>query len=227
MTKHFLLTSTAVSMLSSSFLSAGTSLKEDLKKNADQPIQLAPKEVLKQHATETKVVAKDQDELAADVQDLIQDQTSKEVIQLLEDAELLMGEATELLESKKTDGNTIAIETEIIEKIFEAAKQKQQQSSSSEEGQKSMGSMLERMEQMMGKEPGQGEGGEEGESEGNSPGNGSGGDSDKNVKDHKVGSADNTKEERTVPKNTTAPSKTLPREEQRALDAYKKATSKK
>ena len=86
-----------------------------------------------------------------------------------------------------------------------------------------MGSMLERMEDMMGKEPGD-KPGKEGE--GDSPGQGGTGDSDK-ANDNKVGSADNTKEERTVPKNTTAPTKTLPREEQRALDAYKKATTKK
>jgi len=124
MTKKLIPTIAAVTAVSCSFLSAGTSLKDDIKKNGDKPIQLAPKEVLKKHSKESKVVAKDQDELAADVQDLIQDQTSKKVIELLEDAELLMGEATELLEMKKTDGNTIAIETEIIEKIYEAAKQK-------------------------------------------------------------------------------------------------------
>lgn len=124
MTKKLIPTIAAVTAVSCSFLSAGTSLRDDIKKNGDKPIKLEPKEVLKKHSKESKVVAKDQDELAADVQDLIQDQTSKKVIELLEEAELLMGEATELLEKKKTDGNTIAIETEIIEKIYEAAKQK-------------------------------------------------------------------------------------------------------
>ncbi len=124
MTKKLIPTIIAVTAVSCSFLSAGTSLKEDIRKNGDKPIQLAPKEALKKHSKESKVVANDQDELAADVQDLIQDQTSKKVITLLEEAELLMGEATDLLEAKKTGGNTIAIETEIIEKIYEAAKQK-------------------------------------------------------------------------------------------------------
>lgn len=126
MTKKLIPTIAAVTVVSCSFLSAGTSLKDDIKKNEAKPIQLAPKEVIKKHSKESKVVAKDQDELSADVQDLIQDQTNKQVITLLEEAELLMGEATELLEEKKTDGNTIAIETEIIEKIYEAAKQKKQ-----------------------------------------------------------------------------------------------------
>ena len=82
--------------------------------------------------------------------------------------------------------------------------------------------MLEMMEQMMGKKPGNkpGKGGE-----GESPGGGGEGSSDKD-NDNKTGSYDNTKEERRVPKNTSAPNKTLPREEQRALDAYKRATTK-
>jgi len=226
MTKKLISTITAVTVVSCSPLSAGTSLKDDLKKNADKPIQLDPKEVLQKHSKESKVVAKDQDELAADVQDLIQDQTDNKVIELLEQAELLMGEATELLEEENTDGNTIAIETEIIEKIYEAAKQKKQQSQPGE-GQGPPDPMLERMEQMMGKEPGDKPGDQPGQGgEGDSPGQGGTGDSDK-ANDNKTGDSDNTKEERTVPKNTTAPSKTLPREEQRALDAYKKATSQK
>lgn len=126
MSRKLITTITAVTAASCCFLSAGTSLKDDIKKNGDKPIKLAPKEALKKHSEESKVVAKDQDELSADVQDLIQDQTDKKVIDLLAEAEKLMGEATELLEAKKTGGNTIAIETEIIEKIFEAAKAKSQ-----------------------------------------------------------------------------------------------------
>ena len=124
MNKTLLTTFTAISAVSCCCLTAGTSLKDDLKKNHGNPAQVAPQEILKEHSKESVVVAKEQDELSADVQDLIQEQTSKKVIALLSDAESLMGEATELLEDKKTDGNTIAIETEIIEKIYEAAKQK-------------------------------------------------------------------------------------------------------
>lgn len=53
-------------------------------------------------------------------------------------------------------------------------------------------------------------------------GEGSEGNSDK-ANDKTSGDADNTKEERRVPKNTSAPSQNLPREEQRALDAYNKS----
>ena len=38
-----------------------------------------------------------------------------------------MADATDLLEQEKTGGPTIATETEVIEKIFEAAKKKKQQ----------------------------------------------------------------------------------------------------
>ena len=66
-----------------------------------------------------------QDELSADVQDLIEEQTDEEVIQLLEQVEEIMAEVTDELDQHDTGGATIAAETDIIEKIFEAAKQKQ------------------------------------------------------------------------------------------------------
>ncbi len=79
------------------------------------------------------------------------------------------------------------------------------------------------MEGMMGegKEPKEGKG--KGKGQGDSGGEGQEGASDK-ANDKTSGNADNTKEERRVPKNTSAPSKNLPKEEQRALDAYNKAT---
>lgn len=81
------------------------------------------------------------------------------------------------------------------------------------------------MQGMMGKgkEPGEGkgEGKGKGEGEGNTGGEGNEGNSDKE-NDKTSGSADNTKEERRVPKNTSAPDRSLPRDEQRALDAYNK-----
>ncbi len=104
-------------------------LKDDLKKNNSKTPKIAPKEMLKKHAKDATKVAGEQDELSADVQDLVQEQTDPKVIELLNAAEELMGEATELLENKKTDGGTLAIETEIIEKIYEAAKKKQSNSS--------------------------------------------------------------------------------------------------
>jgi len=216
-----------------SMLSASESFREDLKKNQDKTQKPATKaeDVLKDHSKESIKTANEQDELSADVQDLIQEQTDPMVVKLLDEAENLMGEATERLENKKTGGATIAIETEIIEKIYAAAKQKQKSKQKGEEKGEEEGKdpMLEMMEGMMGegegegKGEGEGEGEGKGEGEGESGGEGSEGDSDK-ANDKTSGNADNTKEERRVPKSTSAHSKSLPREEQRALDAYNKST---
>ena len=216
-----------MSAFSIGFLHAAETLRDDLEKNQSKDNKQAakPEDVIKKHSKESIQTADEQDELSADVQDLIQEQTNPKVVALLDEAEGLMGEATEKLEGSKTGGETIAIETEIIEKIYEAAKQKQQSGGTWKDSQKSMGSMLEMMQGMMGKgkEPGEGkgEGKGQGEGEGNTGGEGSEGNSDKE-NDKTSGSADNTKEERRVPKNTSAPDRSLPREEQRALDAYNK-----
>tara|TARA_B110000908_G_scaffold82584_1_gene98887 strand:- start:155 stop:853 length:699 start_codon:yes stop_codon:yes gene_type:complete len=230
--KTTLLIST-LTALSMSMLSASESFREDLKKNQDKTQKPATKaeDVLKDHSKESIKTANEQDELSADVQDLIQEQTDPMVVKLLDEAENLMGEATERLENKKTGGATIAIETEIIEKIYAAAKQKQKSKQKGEEKGEGEGKdpMLEMMEGMMGegegegKGEGEGEGEGKGEGEGESGGEGSEGDSDK-ANDKTSGNADNTKEERRVPKSTSAHSKSLPREEQRALDAYNKST---
>ena len=69
-----------------------------------------------------------QDELAADIQDLVAEQTQENVIKLLNEVETLMGEAIDELESENTSGAVIAIETHVIEKIFEAAQKRAQNS---------------------------------------------------------------------------------------------------
>lgn len=78
------------------------------------------------HGEGAKRLAHEQDELSADVQDLIDEQTDAEIIKLLRAIEIIMADATDLLEQKETGGATIATETEVIEKIFEAAKKKKQ-----------------------------------------------------------------------------------------------------
>ena len=143
-------------------LSASESFREDLKKNQNKTQKPATKaeDVLKDHSKESIKTANEQDELSADVQDLIQEQTDPMVVKLLDEAENLMGEATERLENKKTGGATIAIETEIIEKIYAAAKQKQKSKQKGEEKGEGEGKdpMLEMMEGMMGEGEGKGEG---------------------------------------------------------------------
>ena len=83
---------------------------------------------MEKHQRGAKNLSLEQDDLSADVQDLIDEQTDPEVVKLLSEIEITMAEATDLLEQTNTDGSTIAVETEVIEKIFEAAKKKQQKS---------------------------------------------------------------------------------------------------
>ena len=82
---------------------------------------------LEKHKAGSQKLAFDQDELSADVQELIEEQTADKVIVLLEEVEEIMAEVTGSLDEAQTGGETLAAETEIIEKIFEAAKQRQQQ----------------------------------------------------------------------------------------------------
>lgn len=65
-----------------------------------------------------------QDILSADVQELSEDQTNAKVIELFDEVEVLMHQVTDNLEVTNTDKDTLLKETLIIEKIFEAAKEK-------------------------------------------------------------------------------------------------------
>ena len=96
------------------------------KESGDEAIKENVQQALQQHGEKAQSLAIEQDELSADVQDLIDEQTDAEVIGILREIEVIMADATDLLEQKNTGGATIATETEVIEKIFEAAKKKQQ-----------------------------------------------------------------------------------------------------
>ena len=96
------------------------------KETGTEAIEENVQQALKQHGEKAQSLAIKQDELSADVQDLIDEQTDAEVIGILREIEVIMADATDLLEQKNTGGATIATETEVIEKIFEAAKKKQQ-----------------------------------------------------------------------------------------------------
>lgn len=194
------------------------------KDNAPSAQDVAEK--LKKHAEGARRLADAQDELSADVQDLNDEQTDPKLKKLLTELEGIMADATDRLESTKTGGATIAIETEVIEKIFEAAKQKQQQSGG--QGQQQQG-MLEMMRNMMqgGKDVGAGQqpGGGKGKGAGNGGGEGDGNEGTGG----KSGDPDNTAEngERRVPKSSGNTGSSLPREFHKAMDAYNKAASKK
>jgi hypothetical protein len=163
-----------------------------------------------------------QDELAADVQQLTIEQTQPKVIELFREVEDAMDEASERLYEHETGGETIAAETDVIEKIFAAAKERQKQSSGGKQGEQSGSAMLDMMERMMGREPG---GQKPGDKPGDSPGEGSTGDSD-SANSNQAGANDGKVEERRVPKGSGNSGKTVPREFRDALDAYNRGAEK-
>lgn len=183
-----------------------------------------PAEVLARHAKGAKKLAGEQDNLSADVQDLIDEQTNPKVIELLRAVETIMADATDQLENKDTGGATIATQTEVIEKIFEAAKKKQQQGQG--QGQQQQG-MMEMLKNMMegGKDLGQGN--KPGQP-GDKPGQGGGGGGDGEA-GGSSGDPDNTARggQRRVPKNSGNSGSSLPREFQKAMDAYNKGAAAK
>lgn len=85
-------------------------------------------QAVERHESGAKKLSLEQDDLSADVQDLIDEQTDPEVAKLLTEIEVTIAEATDRLEQTNTGGATIAVETEVIEKIFEAAKKKKEKS---------------------------------------------------------------------------------------------------
>ena len=167
------------------------------------------------HQDGSEKVSIDQDIQAANAQELIFEQTNTKVIELLTRVEILMAQATDRLEDGNTNGDTIAMQTEIIEKIYEAAKEKAQ--SSPGPSQPGMGAMLEMMGQMMGKQPGKNQ-----DSKSNKGGEGSTGDSDSANTENNGKSNGKNNEERRVPRAAGQSGNTLPPEFQKALDGYNK-----
>ncbi|MEM9080332.1 MAG: hypothetical protein AAGC74_06530 [Verrucomicrobiota bacterium] len=173
-------------------------------------------------AATAEELAEAQDELSADVMELVEEQTVPQVIELLEEVEDIMAEVIDALIEVETGGPTIAAQTEIIEKIFEAAKQRQQAGGSSEESQENMGAMLDMMERMMGREPSPSEGqqpGQEGQQPGNQGGEGMTGDSDTPNKDL-AGDNNGSNQRRVIPKSAGPAGQSLPAEFRALLDAY-------
>lgn len=167
------------------------------------------------HAEGSERLADEQDELSADVQQLVIEQTLSQVIELLGKVEGIMDETTDYLIEPDTGGKTIAAQTEIIETIKAAAKARQQQS-----GSKAGGAMMDMLEKMTGEGEGEGEGDEkEGEKAGDKGGEGQTGESDEENTAN-GGNSGGEVEERTVPKAGGAAGKSLPSEFQDALDAY-------
>lgn len=175
------------------------------------------------HKEESAKIADEQDELSADVQQLVVEQTIPKVIELLTEVEDIMDEATENLAEANTGGDTIAAQTEIIEKIHAAAKEKQSKGSGSQSG----SAMMDMMERMMGKKPeGDSKGEPKGEKPGDKAGNGQTGESD--TANEATGGQSNAKSEaRRVPKAGGSGSQEIPEEFRKALDAYNRGAEAK
>jgi hypothetical protein len=191
---------------------------------ADSEPEESPEELRAKHQEGSVVIADEQDELKADVQQLIIEQTIPKVIELLSEVEDIMNEATDLLAEAETGGETIAAQTEIIEKIHAAAKERQGQSGAGQSG----GAMMDMMERMMGKEPGEkGEQpGGKGEKPGEQGGEGQTGLSDA-ANEATGGAAAGSSEERRVPKAAGTAGREIPEEFRRALDAYNRGAEEK
>lgn len=186
--------------------------------SADDP-ELAEK--ISRHQTGSRDLSDRQDELAADVQQLTIEQTHPKVIELFREVEEAMDEASERLYEHETDGVTIAAQTEVIEKIYEAAKERQKQSGGSPS--QGGGAMMDMLERMMGKEPGSQPG--QGEGPGDQGGEGMTGESDTGNSDVD-GANDGRVVERRVPKGAGKAGKGLPAEFGDALKAYNRGAGR-
>jgi hypothetical protein len=183
------------------------------------------REQLDLHRDSSSKLADDQDELSADVQQLVIEQTVPKVIELLSEVEEIMDEATDRLAEADTGGETIAAQTEIIEKIHAAAKERQSQSGSGESG----SAMMDMMERMMGKTPegeGEGKGGDKGEKPGDQAGEGSTGLSD-SANEATGGEGDGKATVRRVPKASGKAGLEIPQEFNKAFDAYNRGVEEK
>jgi hypothetical protein len=186
---------------------------------ADEPAR----DPLSIHREGSAKLAEDQDELSADVQQLILEQTLPQVIKLLEEVEEIMDETTDRLDQPDTGGETIAAQTEIIEKIHAAAKKRQSQNGSGESG----GAMMDMMERMMGKKPGgEGKKGGKGGQPGDQAGEGSTGLSDTG-NEGVAGEGGAKSEARRIPKAAGSAGLEIPEEFRKAFDAYNRGMEQK
>ena len=176
---------------------------------------------LAKHREGAAKVADQQDELSADVQQLTIEQTVPQVIELLNQVKEIMGEATDNLAKYDTGGATLAAETEVIEKIHAAAKEKQKQQGSGQSG----SAMMDMMERMMGKKP-DGEGKGKGDKPSDTGSNGMSGLSDE-ANGATDGQAGGKSEARRVPKAGGSAGHALPEEFLKALDAYNRGAEQK
>lgn len=181
-------------------------------------------EKIAEHQKAAAELSDRQDNLAADVQQLTIEQTNAQVAELLKSVEYAMDDASERLLDHDTGSETLAAQTDVIEKIHEAAKKRQQQSGNSDSS--AGGALMDMMERMMGKEPGQKQGEGNKPAESNQGGQGQTGDSDTANNNDQGAARGGEKEPRRVPKASGSAGASLPSEFQGVLDAYNRAAGK-
>lgn len=177
------------------------------------------------HSQAAGGLAVDQDELSADVQQLAIEQTVPKVIELFNEVEALMDESTDRLDTSDTGGATIAAQTEVIEKIHAAAKERQNQGGSGISG----SAMMDMMERMMGKS-GEGKTGQKPSGsggQGDQAGKGGQGGSDRPNSGSEGTAADGKSPERRVPKAAGTAGREIPPELRKAFDAYNRGSEAK
>ena len=221
------LTTAAWLLLAATGIAAETPAQAATGIAAEAPAQAAPatpEDPVAKHQTGSTKVADEQDELSADVQQLTIEQTIPKVITLFKEVENIMDEATDWLAEYDTGGRTLAAQTEVIEKIYEASKERQKQQG----GSKSGGAMMDMMEKMM--QEGEGKEGEGKDGKGKKPGDKGGqgmtGDSDA-ANEATGGAGDGKSELRRIPKAAGTAGSALPEEFRKALDAYNRGLEKK
>ena len=182
-----------------------------------------PDAALAKHLEDSNKVADRQDALSADVQQLAIEQTVPQVIELLNQVKTIMDEATDRLAGSDTGGLTIAAQTEVIEKIHAAAKEKQKQQGSGQSG----GAMMDMMERMMGETPDADKNGKgKGDKASEQGGGGVSGLSDA-ANGAPYDQAGGKSEARRVPKAGGSAGRVLPEEFGKALDAYNRGAERK
>ncbi len=183
--------------------------------------EVAPEDAKAKHQEGSAKIADEQDELSADVEQLVTEQTIPKVIELLGEVEDIMDEATENLADSNTGGDTLAAQTEIIEKIHAAAKEKQSSGSG-----KSGSAMMDMMERMMGKKP-EGDQPQKGNKPDDKKGGGGVNGESESGNEATGGVAGGKSEQRRVPKAAGSAGAEIPSEFRKAFDAYNRGAEKK
>lgn len=134
-----------------------------------------------------------------------------------------MDEATNKLAEADTGADTIAAQTEIIELIHAAAKERQSDGSG-----QAGGAMMDMMERMMGKEPGGQQEPKPGDKESDNKKGGGGVTGESDTANGDVdGAAGGNREIRRIPKAAGSAKAEIPEEFRKAFDAYNRGAEKK